>query len=143
MGQRTDKTLFGGSVFSSFVSLVLPKFGQHDFKWVDAMATIGKKYGHYAFRHHPMASPVNVHVYGDQKVIEHLAKTGRLGVYELEIVEKTIASGKKYVFVNLRLMHPATVPTHSFQILPRSKSNHKFFFGTDDMHGMGIGVDRY
>ncbi len=141
MYQNVYKTLFGGSVFLSIVSWFLPRLGQHDFKWVVA-ETINKQYGHYAFRIHPKGSPVNVHVYGDRDVIEYLARTGKPGVFEFEVVEKTTESGKKFVFVNLRLMAPTTRLTHVAELMPKSKSEHRHFFTTETMHGMGVGVTR-
>jgi hypothetical protein len=125
------------------VSLTLPRLGEHDFKWVSA-ATLGKEYGHYGFRIHPKANPVNVHVYGERELIEFLARTGKAATCELELVVKKTESEREYILVNLYLTKPWLRATHEFAIVGTSPNPEKrpwFVYTTSDMHGVGISVE--
>jgi hypothetical protein len=124
------------------VSLTLPRLGEHDFKWVNA-PTIEKEYGHYGFRIHPKASPINVHVYGKRELIEFMAKNGKLVKCELELVVKKMASGREFILVNLYLTKPWLDETHAFAItgVPSDFAKRPWFvYTTKDMNGIGISV---
>lgn len=124
------------------ISLTLPRFGEHDFKWVVA-PTIEKEYGHYGYRLHPKANPVNCHVYGERELIEYLAKTGKSVTCHLELVVKQTASSREFVLVNLYLTKPWLRETHEFMITGTSPDSAKrpwFVYTTKDMHGIGISV---
>jgi hypothetical protein len=124
------------------VSLTLPRLGVHDFKWVVA-ETISKEYGHYGFRIHPKALPVNVHVYGERTLIEHLAQTGKTVKCELELVVK-IVGNREFILVNLYLTKPWARETHALSISGTSPDPAKrpwFVYTTKDMNGIGISVE--
>ncbi len=124
------------------VSLVLPRMGEYDFKWTIA-PTIGKEYGHYGFRLHPRANPVNVQVYGERSLIESLAATGKAAKCELELVVKKTELGKEYILVNLYLTKPWLQETHGFTIDGASLDSAQrpwFVYATKDMPGVGISV---
>ncbi len=125
------------------VSLTLPRLGEHDFKWVIA-PTIEKEYGHYGFRLHPKASPVNCHVYGERELIEYLAMSGKPVKCALELVAKQTASEREFILVNLHLVKPWLRETHTFTITGTSPDPAKrpwFVYTTKDMNGVGISVE--
>jgi hypothetical protein len=124
------------------VSLLLPRPGEHEFKWVVA-ETIGKEYGHFGFRIHPKALPVNIHVYGKRELIEHLAKSGKLVRCGLELVAKRTSSDREFIFVNLYLTKPWLLETHELKVIGTSPDPTKrpwFVYTTKDMNGIGVSV---
>lgn len=128
---------------SVVVSLTLPRLGEHDFKWVVA-ETIDKEYGHYGFRLHPKANPVNVHVYGERELIEYLAQSGKPVKCGLELVVKKTESNREFILVNLYLTKPWLRETHAFMITGTSPDSAKrpwFVYTTKDMNGIGISVE--
>ena len=122
------------------VSLSLPRIGEHDMKWKVAEA-LGLAYHHYAFRFDPKAHPVNVQVYGDRKVVEGLAHTGRPAVCELELVVKKTESGREFILVNLYLTNPNHRTTHEFLICEAPLDRPWFVYTTKDMNRVGISVE--
>ena len=130
----------GGGSKSVIVSLTLPRLGEHDFKHVDA-EEIGREYWHYGFRLHPKAVPVNVHVYGDRKLIQSLAQHGKSVKCELELVVKRVSSEREFIMVNLYLTKPWLQETHEFMVAGTSSDSAKrpwFVYTTKDMNGIGI-----
>ena len=121
------------------VSHMLPKSGEHGFRWVNA-EVIGKEYGHYGFRLHPKANSVNVHVYGDVNLIGRMAAIGRSVVCELELVKKTLASGRTFILVNLYLTKPFARVTHTLRFVATPKNCMPDIYTTADMRGVGIKV---
>lgn len=125
------------------ISLSLPRLGEHDFKWVIA-ENIGKEYGHYGFRIHPKATPVNVHVYGERELILHLAQNGKPVKCELELVVKKTMSDREFIIVNLYLTKPWLHETHAFMVTGTSPDSAKrpwFVYTTKDMNGIGLSVE--
>ena len=122
-----------------FVRHVLPKVGEHGFKWVVADA-IGKEYGHYGFRLHPKANPVNFHVFGNSDLIQRLAVSGKVAKYELELVLKKTVTGREFVLVNLYLVGQHVRETHKFTVVSAPKDHPDFVFTTEGMHGVGVKV---
>jgi len=121
------------------VALSLPRMGEWDFKWCKS-EFLGCEYGHYGYRIMPKASPVNVQVYGDRKIIEYLARTGKATVCELELVVKKLADGREYILVNLFLTKPNRKVTSEFSIIPAGRERPWFVYTTKDMGGSGISV---
>lgn len=145
MGQENKAeyiSILGSPAKPIVVEIVLPKLGEHDSKWVIAEA-LGKEYFHYGHRHHPKATPVNVHVYGKRELIIACAKAARTVVAELELVVKKTALGREFIFVNLYLTHPHTRITHECEITgcsPDPERRPWFVYTTKDMNGVGISV---
>ena len=124
------------------ISHVLPKFEEHGFKWVNA-EIIGKEYGHYGFRIHPKANPVNVHVFEGMNFIGRMTATQKPVVCELELVKKTVATGRSFVLVNLYLAKPFVRVTHSLSFVSVGKSaDTTDVYTTSDMRGVGVRVAR-
>lgn len=121
------------------VAVKLPRLGEHDFKWVTAQS-IGKEYGHFGFRLHPKANPVNIHVYGDRKVIERLAKIGSPVICEVELVVKKTESDREFILANLYMVAPWSKVSHEFCVAPAPKERPWFVYTTSDMHGVGVSV---
>lgn len=140
------KTILGRNPSNCFpyqkpivITLTLPHIGEHEFKWCKS-EFLGCEYGHYGYRIIPKASPVNVQVYGDKKIIENLARTGKAAVCGLELVVKKLADGREYILVNLFLTNPKWQVTHEFTIVPAGKERPWFVYTTKDMGGSGISV---
>lgn len=135
--------ILGSPAEPVIVSLALPRLGEHDFKWVVA-TTIDKQYGHYGYRIHPKANPINVHVYGERELIEYLARTGKPVKCALELIVKHTASGREFILVNLYLTKPWLCETHQFMMTGTSPDPTKrpwFVYTTKDMMGNGISVE--
>ena len=139
LGRNPNVVAPGVSGARAVVSHVLPKLGEHGFKWVVADVIV-KEYGHYGFRLHPKANPVNVHVYGDSNIIQRMAVAGKPVVCELELVMKAVSSGCKFILVNLHLVKPFTPVTHVFNFVSVSKNCPLGVYTTLDMRGTGIKV---
>jgi hypothetical protein len=86
----------------------------------------------------PKANPVNIQVYGDRKIIENLARSGKPIVCELELVVKKLANGKDYILVNLYLTNPNRRVTHEFAVVPAPQERPWFVYSTKDMYGTGV-----
>lgn len=121
------------------VVLQLPRLGEHDFQW-KVVPAIGKEYGHYGFRLHPKANPVNIQVYGDRKIVENLAQTGKPVVCELELLVKRLEDGREYLLTNLYLTKPWASVTHEFRVTPAPKERPSFVYTTNQMFGTGVAV---
>lgn len=121
------------------ISMTLPRLGEHGFKWVVAEA-IGKEYGHYGFKLHPKANPVNVHVYGERSLIERLSATGKSVVCQVEIVVKKTTSEREFILVNLYLTDLWRHLTHEFEITRAPSDRPWFVYTTKDMHGVGVSL---
>ncbi len=130
---------FRGGSEPIVVGHILPKIGEYDFKWVVA-SVIGKEYGHYGFRLHPKAKPINVHVYGECNFIARMASMRKPVRCELELVVKRTKSGFEYLFVNLYLTKPWVQITHTLDFVPAPKNRPDYVFTTKDMHGIGARV---
>jgi len=146
MDQQKKATYFPilGSIKEPvIISLTLPRLGEHEFKWVTA-PTIQKEYGHYGFRLHKKATPINVHVYGERQLIEHLATTGKPVKCALELVVKRTASDREFILVNLYLTKPWLSETHELKLIGTSPDATKrpwFVYTTVYMNGVGISVE--
>ncbi len=105
-----------------------------------SVAAIGREYAHFAHKLHPKAQPINVQVYGDKKVIEGLARTGRSAMCELEMQVKVLEDGREYLLVNLFLTKPWLVPTHEFRITSAPAERPEWVYTTKNMNGVGIAV---
>lgn len=144
MGQRQTAeyiSILGSPAKPIVVELTLPRIGEHDSKWVIA-ESIGKQYFHYAFRIHPRAQPVNVHVYGKREFVIECAKAGTPVVAELELVVKKIGE-REFILINLYLTAPQGA-THELWIRGCSFDSDKrpwFVYTTKDMNGVGVSVE--
>jgi hypothetical protein len=126
------------------VTVVLPRLGEYDFKYVDARETVGRQYYHYASRIHRRAVPVNVHVYGDRKQIEEAAWNRSHVRCTLQLMEKQ-RGDRKFVIVNLFVLPPWEANkrsnTHEFRICPApAKKRPEWVYTTADMNGTGVSV---
>lgn len=124
---------------SVIVAVQLPRMGDYGMEW-KSVAAIGREYAHFAHKLHPKAQPVNIQVYGDRKVIEGLARTGRSAMCELEMQVKVLEDGREYLLVNLFLTKPWLVPTHEFRITSAPAERPEWVYTTKNMNGIGIAV---
>jgi len=122
------------------VETTLPRPGEHNFDWVDARKHVGKEYAHFGFKHHPAANPVNIQVYGDRRIVEHLAKTGRPAKCAVELIKKQIGD-RHFVLVDLILVEPSRPATHKITVLGASPKPEKcppHVYTTPNMGGVGV-----
>lgn len=138
----TYTSLLGSLAEPITVSLTLPRLGEHGLKKVAAEA-LGREYYHFGHKIHRKSKRVNIHVYGESRLIEKVARSGTEVMCRLELFIKRTISGREFILVDLHLAPPTAHETHTFTVVqctPNPEKRPPFVYTTTDMNGIGIAV---